>query len=387
MSMNTSVGRTLKVGRTAALAMAMLLLVACGGSEETGAEQPSAEPEATAPGATEASQEDTSAASPDSPAETAAAVDEDVPDPVVIGIGGSGSLAFTATYVAQGQGYLEAELAALGTTAEVVGLEGSVGGIQAVLAGDVHYTASVTSSMLNAIAEGAELTQVAQFLTTDLVFLTATPGKPTDVSNPAVLVEGQRWGIPDFGASAHVTALKALDTWGYDAEAVEFVTTGHVQSAIAAVEQDLADYYWIGSAGIPLIEDGTLDLVLDLYDPETVESIYGGPYATSGLFSTPSFLEAHPETTAAVVRAHVRALEFITENADDPQGIAEGFPDDVVTDSTAPTLVYVAGGHSATGEVLEDAVQRVIDSAIDGGLLEPDQTFDLEAIVDNSYLN
>lgn len=317
-------------------------------------------------------------------------IDEEVPNPVQIGVGGMGSLAYTAAYVAVGAGYLDEELEPLGTTGELVGFDGSVAGIQAVVSGDVPYVASVTSGMLNAIAQGAEIQQISQFLNTDLVFLTAAQGQPTDISNPAAMVEGKRWGIPQFGSSGHVTSLKTLNAWGFTADDVTFVETGNVTSAIGAVEQGIADYYWLGTAGfVNLVAeaggDGTLNLVLNFYDPEVVADIFGGPYATSGLMASPDFLESHPETSAAVVRAFARALAFISENVDNPEAIAEMFPEDLRNDSTVRTLEWVAGGHSSDGIVLEDAIQRVIDSLKAGGLIEESQEFDLASIVNNDF--
>lgn len=49
------------------------------------------------------------------------------------------------------------------------------------------------------------------------------------------------------------------------------------------------------------------------------------------------------------------------------------------------TLDVVGARHSPGGEVLEDAVQRLIDISIDGGFLAPDQEFYLYATIDNNY--
>jgi NitT/TauT family transport system substrate-binding protein len=312
--------------------------------------------------------------------------EEEVPATVRLGIGGSGTLAYAASYVAEGKGYLDEELKQLGSKVEVIGLSGSVDGIKALATGDVQYTTSVTSNGLNSNAEGAPVQQVVQFLNTDLTLLAATPGLSTDFNDHKALVEGKRWGIPSIGSSAQVTALRLLKKWGYSEKDVEFVVTGNVAASVAAVTKKIADYYWIGSAAQPLIEDGTLDLVLNLYEPEAVTAVYGGPYASAGLFVKPEYAAEHPKLTEAVVRAHVRALQFIQENKSNPEAINASFPKDMQSPKNIGVLKATLAGFSPDGRVLQDAVERVVESGKGGGLFKEDQEFDLKAFVNNSFL-
>lgn len=309
----------------------------------------------------------------------------DVPPSVTIGIGGAGVIAYAATYVAKQEGFLDEELEKIGSSAEYIDLEGSVQAVQALATEEVDFVTSVSSAGLAAVAEGAEVTEVSQFLNTDMVFLTATPGLPTSDSDPAAIVEGRKWGIPGFGSTAHLTALSALVKWGYEPDAVEFVPIGHVASSAAAVEQKLADYYWLGTVAEGLVADGTVNLVLDFFDPQVTEKYYGGGYATAGLFALPGYLEDNPEVAKAVVRAHTRAMEAMQENKDDPAAVMAMLPEDLRSDATVALLKRVLPGYSADGTVDADALERVVKASKAGELMSTDAEIDVSSFVNNDF--
>lgn len=307
----------------------------------------------------------------------------DVPETVTIGIGGAGVMAYAATYIAREQGYLDEELEAIGSSAKYIDLEGSVAAIQALATEEVDFTTSVASAALAATSEGAEVAQVAQFNTTDMVIMVTDPGNPADPSTPAELVEGKKWGIPGFGSTAHLSALNALDVWGYSADDVEFVTLGHVASSAVAVEQGLADYYWLGTVAEQLIADGVVVEVLDLFDPATSAEYYGGDYVTAGLFALPSYLDDQPEVFEAVTEAHRRALAWIDENSDDIATVKSGLPSEMQNDAADALLARFLPGSSPDGKVSADGIRRVIEVCTTGETITKPDAIDVEAFVRN----
>lgn len=359
--LKTSSSRRSRGFRRAGAALAALALITGGTSQTTRATTPDTEP--TEPAAT-------------------FPTDENPPDSVRMGIGGAGSFAFMTMYIAFNAGFLETELGELDVDVELVELEGSVAGIQGLVAGDVDYVASVTSTMLNAIAEGADIQQVATYLDSDLAVMLAPPGTSTA---PEDLI-GTRWGIPGFGSSAHVTALKVLANWGYTDADVELVPTGNVQASVAAVESGAADVYWLGiPVGEQFVQDGVLEVVLDMYDLETVQEVYGGPYMTAGVMSRTSFNEEHPAVTHAVVEATRQALEFVKDNADNPEAIAEFLPEGMRIEILPAVLDRVIAGQSPDGEISVEALENVIQASRDGEIIDASVEFNLEAVVTNAY--
>lgn len=309
----------------------------------------------------------------------------EVPPTVTIGIGGAGVIAYAATYVAKQEGFLDEELKKIGSKPEYVDLEGSVQAVQALATEEVDFVTSVSSAGLAAVAEGAEVSEVSQFLTTDMVFLTASPGLPTSDSDPSKIVEGRKWGIPGFGSTAHLTALSALVKWGYQPDDVEFVPIGHVASSAAAVEQKLADYYWLGTVAEGLVADGTVDLVLDFFDPAVTEKYYGGGYATAGLFALPPYLENQPEVAKAVVTAHTRAMQAINDAKDEPAAVMAMLPEDLRSDATLALLARVLPGYSADGTVDQAAIERVVEASKAGELMAADAEIDAASFANNDY--
>ncbi|MFC5290370.1 ABC transporter substrate-binding protein [Actinokineospora guangxiensis] len=308
-----------------------------------------------------------------------------VPEKVTIGIGGAGVIAYAATYVAQQEGFLDEELKAIGSSPAYIDLEGSVAAVQALATEQADFITSVSSAGLAAVAEGGEIVQVSQFLTTDMVFLTATPGLPDTDADPKQIVEGRKWGIPGFGSTAHLTALAALVKWGYSPSDVEFVPIGHVASSAAAVEQQLADYYWLGTVAEGLIADGTVNMVLDFFDPATTEKYYGGTYATAGLFALPEYVQANPTVATAVVKAHTRAMEAIQANIDDPAAVMAMLPEELRKDATLALLKRVLPGYSPSGEVDATALERVVTVSKAGELIDPGAEIDVAAFADNKH--
>lgn len=308
---------------------------------------------------------------------------EDIPETVRIGVGGGFSFTYLPTYVAIGEGFLKEELDTVGSSLEIENFVGSVEATNALVNDDVQYISSVTSTMLNAIASGAQIRQLAQFYSTDIVVLLAREGVPFE---PDQLV-GTRWGITSFGANNHVSALKVAEFLGLAESDIELIAVGPPSAYEAAIESEQIDLVFAGEpAAENLLISGRANLVIDLFDPENVEEVYGGPYATSGLQGSAAFVDGHPTLNTAMVRAHVRALEFIQENLDDPERITQALPEEMQSENIVAIVERITAGLSEDGMVHSESIERVIDAGRAAGLMEdPDFQFDLDAIIDNSY--
>lgn len=314
------------------------------------------------------------------PITEASVSDEEFPDSIAFGIGGAGSFAYLVHYVALGQGFLQEELDELGVEATSVDLQGSVGSVQAVQAGDAQYATSMTSTLVSAIAEGSQQNLFFSFMDVAPLMVLARPEVMTE--DPRDLV-GLKWGIPSFGTPSHVVALKLLDSWGKSVDDVTFVAVGNVQAAVASIEAEEADVYFIGlPVAQQFIADGSLDLVLNLYDPAAVQETFGGPYLEPGLIAQSGYLDEHPILTASVVRAHERAIEFIHENAEDnPGAIVASLPEAMQIPTVLDILSLVLPGVSADGAIDPEAVDGVIAAMLEGGVLEPGTEVSSEDVI------
>lgn len=307
----------------------------------------------------------------------------EVPDTVKIAVGGAFSFTYLPTYVAESQGFLAAELEPLGTEASLVNYNGSVDANKALLNNDAQYAASVASTMLNAMADGGDLRAVTQFYDSDIVVMLAREGLSTDPTELA----GKRWGITSFGANNHVSALSVAAHVGLSENDIELIAVGPPASYEPAIQTNKIDVVFAGEPGAEnLIESGQASLVMDLFDRQTVDDVYGGSYATSSLQATGAYLDEHRELTEAIVAAHVEALEWLQEHIDDPDAIAKALPAEMQSDNITAVIERITGGLSKDGTVLKESFENTIRATKAAGLMEDGAEFDLDTIIDNTAL-
>lgn len=307
------------------------------------------------------------------------------PGSISIGFGGAGATCYSAAYIAQGKGYFDEAMEPFGTSIEYIDLAGSVGAVQALATDGVDITTSTTSAALAANAQGATIVQLSQFLRNDVDYLLAPAGTNASVSNPAEIVRGKKWGVPSIGSAGHLSALVALDAWGFDESEVTFVPLGSTAESMAAIERGAADFYWVGAgAGIEaLVQDGTLEIVLDLFDPAKVEEIYGGGLASCGMFTQAKFVEQYPEVATAIVEALDKALAFMDENRDNTHEILVGLPEQYQSESNELALPRMIPGSNTDSTVHLDDVRNTIKAMLAGELIDDAgaESLDLEAFV------
>src|ERR1700761_1318720 len=222
---------------------------------------------------------------------------EQDPSTVSIAIGGANSFANLPSYIAQSQHYLTDALKPLHVTPEFVDFSDSTSALKSLLAGQTQYMAGQTSTMLNAVASGQQLQAIAQFYDTDIDLMIARKGLPTTVNGLA----GKTWGITAFGTTNEVSALSVAAKYGVAKSQVKLVAVGPPAAYEPAITSKKVDVIFAGEPGAEnLIASGEGSLILNLFDPATVQQVYGGPYASSLLMSTTPYMKSHPALTKAV---------------------------------------------------------------------------------------
>jgi NitT/TauT family transport system substrate-binding protein len=306
---------------------------------------------------------------------------ESDPSTVTIGVGGSYSFTYLPTYIALNKGFLADALKPLGVKVALDNFSTSVDATKAMLSGQTQYSASVASTMLSSDANGdSGIQAVAQFLDTDIVLMLARKGLPTD---PKGLV-GKKWGIASFGANNQVTANSVLTSVGANAKSVTLVAVGPPSAYGPAMAANKIDVALTGEpAAESMLSSGQANLVLNLFDPAVDQKIYGGPYATSQLQGTQQFIDSHPALTKALVSAHVKALQWIEQNAGNPSVIAAALPKQMNTASVTAVLQRVIPGLSKTGVVNADALNNTIKAAKSAGTMDQSASFDVSKLINN----
>lgn len=305
---------------------------------------------------------------------------EQDPSTVDVAIGGADSFANLPTYIAQSQGFLDAALKPLGVKAEFVNFSDSTSALKSLLAGQSNYMAGQTSTMLNAVAGGQQIQALAQFFDTDIDLMIARKGLPTDVRQLA----GMNWGITAFGTTNEVSALTVAARNGLNKNQIKLVAVGPPAAYEPSITSKKVDVIFAGEPGAEnLIASGEGSLILNLFDPDTVKQVYGGPYASSLLMSTTAYAQQHPKLTKAVVSAHVKALHWLQQHLDDPDAIAAALPEAMRSKNITAVLRRITPGLSKDGMVLPESFTNTIKASEATGFIQGHPDFDLKAIVNN----
>ena len=134
-----------------------------------------------------------------------------------------------------------------------------------------------------------------------------------------------------------------------------------------------------------LITSGEGSLILNLFDPATVAQVYGGPYASSLLMGTSSFVKDHPKLTAAIVGAHLQALQWLQQHLSDADTIAKALPKPMQTANITAVLKRITPGLSKDGMVLPASFANTIKASDATGFIAGHPNFDLDTSVNNSH--
>jgi NitT/TauT family transport system substrate-binding protein len=104
------------------------------------------------------------------------------------------------------------------------------------------------------------------------------------------------------------------------------VVTGGTQTMIAALEQNRV---WAGVTVDPvaskLEHDGIAKVLYDTRTEKGTLDIFGGPWPAGGFYTTTDFVEAHRTVVQSMVKAGVRALQYLQTHS--PEEVAAKMPE------------------------------------------------------------
>jgi ABC-type nitrate/sulfonate/bicarbonate transport system substrate-binding protein len=124
-----------------------------------------------------------------------------------------------------------------GLKSEVITFQGGPVSIQAMLAGEVRFTAASSAPGANAVMNGAEVVAIAEWVSTLPYMLIVTP----DIDAPEKLRK-KRIAVARFGGAAHYAARLVLLRFGIDPEKeVQLLQIGDESVRLAALRQGTVD--------------------------------------------------------------------------------------------------------------------------------------------------
>src|ERR1044071_2187728 len=212
---------------------------------------------------------------------------------------------FAPLWVAREKGLFRDE----GVDVENMLIPGGVGGVKALIAGDVQCALGNTSYAITARAAGEGVfTAAVPMNRLDYVLVTRQPIRPGDFA-------GKKLGIGGgVGGADSLAARLALERLGVNPATVAMISTGGSGERLNALRVGAVDGAIIGG-GTSIGGGSGLHKLVDLTE-------LGIEYPMTGLFTTRKYAGANRDSALAFIRGYLRGVKFFQERKDDAIAIA-----------------------------------------------------------------
>jgi len=212
--------------------------------------------------------------------------------------------------------------------------------LQALVAGSTDIAVGFYDHTIQMQAQNKDVVAVALLARNSGLVLAAGKEATFDPARPDT-IKGAKIGITAPGSSSDFFVRYYLDHHGLSAGDVSIIGVGSGASAVAALERGTVDLLANYDPAATLIEErGAGRIVIDARTDAGAETVYGGIYPTSVLYTTRQFLEQHPETVQKVVNATVRTLRWM--DAHSAEEIYDKVPSDYVVGERASYVAAIA---------------------------------------------
>ncbi|MBI4529114.1 MAG: ABC transporter substrate-binding protein [Deltaproteobacteria bacterium] len=221
--------------------------------------------------------------------------------PVRIGCSGLGGL-YLPVWVAQDRSFFRKH----GLDTEVITFQGGPQTVQALVAGDIHFTVGGISSGVNARLAGADVLAVATFVNTLPYTLVATRRiKATDQ------LKGKRIAVSRFGAADHVALKIGLRKSGIDPEKeTVLLQIGNQSARFGALQGGTADATLISPP---------LTLTARKLGFHSLLSFQksGIRWAYNSILITNDFGQRHRETVVSFLKSFLEGMAHVLKHKED----------------------------------------------------------------------
>lgn len=234
------------------------------------------------------------------------------------------ALAFIQNYVAQSQGFFEAE----GLDVQLVDTRGGGPDVQMVLAGRAEFTTNDGAQVLPALQKGQKLVCVLNLLNRSIINVTMRTAyaeehgitEASPFEKKVAALKGARIGVTRPGALTWQAARANLINAGMDPDAdAQIIGVGGASALAAALENDDIDAMYISvPIGDRVVARGN---GITLIDNARGEDPNIPVFMMEGLWVSPDYLASEEETVGKAVRALAMASQFITANK--PEAVAD----------------------------------------------------------------
>jgi len=298
------------------------------------------------------------------------------------------ALAFIQNYVAQSQGFFEAE----GLSAEIIDTRGGGPDVQMVLAGRAEFTTNDGAQVLPAIQQGKKLVCVLNLLNRSIINVTMSTKMAADrkiteessIEEKIASLKGLRIGVTRPGSLTWQLARSNLVNGGMDPDKdAEIIGVGGASALAAALENEDIDAMYISvPIGDRVVARGKGITLIDNARGEDPNIPY---FLMEGLWVTPEYLKSDFETVGKTVRALHTASKFIVEKS--PETVADAVSHvfgSIDREVLVAACARVAGAVSADGRVTAAELTSTTNVLRSNGFLK--QEFTVPDIFDDRLI-
>jgi NitT/TauT family transport system substrate-binding protein len=298
------------------------------------------------------------------------------------------SFSFYPIYVAQDMGFFRDE----GYDFEIIMTRGDGPDVDALIAGNVQFCSTPPHRALKAYEEGKKLLLIANLMNRVIIngFMNKEVADRIGITENTPLsvkikkLKGLTLGCTRPGAFTYNLAVHYVKRGGYVPQKdVQIIGCGGSASMIAAVESNKVDIGFVSSPGPEqAVHRGkSIMWVNNLRgdDPEFSEFMF------ETLYVMPDYAEKNPEIVRGVLRACVRALQFIVEGSDEEhlkiiRKRFSGYEKEPVLEA----LTNLRAATEPSGVITKRAVEAHINFLREAGLLKTNVPW--TAVTTNEFL-
>jgi NitT/TauT family transport system substrate-binding protein len=304
------------------------------------------------------------------------------PVEVKIAIGPPAVLGYLPVYVAQGLGYFQELARRSGIQVRFLDFRGGTEAATALITGDVDFATVTLTHVVKAQEKGKDLKFLLTFFNAQAMALIVQRDLP--VQTPAQL-QGMRIGVTSLGSATHMQARHILRYFRVNPDAAQYIAVGGPSTALAAWRRRAVDaMVYLDPLITTLVSEGSARLLYDVRTVEGTVRLYGAPYISSGLLTRADVIARDPRLVQEVVHVFVKTLRWLRAKRLQPEAISAVLPKDL--EWTPEVIRSNLSGLSADGRVLPEAVEAVVRSLVQDGLLSPDFRPTFDRLVDQRFV-
>lgn len=219
------------------------------------------------------------------------------PEKAMVNAGyGSTAGSFASLWVAEKKNYFKE----LGLEVKVIYARG-ISGVQAMLAGDLHFLYGACTEMMTARKSGADMVILIATSEINIYTIASRP----DITSPKQLV-GKRVAVNALGDTSHLSARFALKQSGIDPDSVTYVQIGNTPARLAALQSGSVEAALQSAQNVEIIKKTGMNVLINLFERKL-------PYCGSAVGIRRTFLKSFPNTVEAFVRGIVKGNAFLRE--------------------------------------------------------------------------